>query len=339
MSQLTPIPGFINTSVTRSICVLSTILVLLLSILELKHYVRLIVDPYIIEYNQYWRIATYQLSVLNESDYLLTILLWLQFKVLERFFGSRRYLSIVAMFAIYNALACFLVMTIGQLTIYFMVYYFKAWVLHTDPGDIRIATTILNELAPGALGVLSSLYICYTAYIPVSYRFSILLTKPNPIQEREPQSEQCEPSSKKLNLSNRFPVHIIYCLLFVNNGFQSIIACSVGLIVGRLYTYDLLPGCKSWLVPVFVFKFFVNPVKSINSGINSLRRRYAGNYQPLNNTSVETSTVQEDDDDHGAQEGEDGDDVLDETQQREHQIRAENPVRPLGRRFLDTFRT
>ena len=30
-----------------------------------------------------------QLSVVNESDYLITVLLWFQFKVLERFYGSR----------------------------------------------------------------------------------------------------------------------------------------------------------------------------------------------------------------------------------------------------------
>lgn len=340
MSQLTPIPGFINTSVTRSICVFSTIIVLSISVLETKHYVRLIIDPYIIEYMQYWRIAAYQLSVINESDYLLTILLWLQFKVLERFFGSKKYFSIVVMFAIYNALVCFLIMTIGQLVIYYIMYYFKALISHSDPSDIHYTTTILNEVASGALGILSSLYICYVTYIPVSYRFSILLTKPRVLQDQQLQTGENRSTSKELILSNRFPVHVLYCLLFLNNGFQSIIACSVGLVVGRLYTYDLLPGCKSWSAPTFLFKLFVNPVKKINSILNAIIRRVSGNYQPLNATSnIQVTTVQERGEERATEEPEDADDVLDEAQQRENQIRAENPVRPLGRQFLDTFRT
>ena len=108
MAQLTPIRGFTNTPVTRSICMISTVVPIMLSVLAIKYVVKFAIDPYIIQYNQFWRVVTYQLSVVNESDYLITVLLWFQFKVLERFYGSRKYLSIITLFTVYNAVACYL---------------------------------------------------------------------------------------------------------------------------------------------------------------------------------------------------------------------------------------
>ena len=99
MAQLTPIRGFTNTPVTRSICMISTVVPIMLSVLAIKYVVKFAIDPYIIQYNQFWRVVTYQLSVVNESDYLITVLLWFQFKVLE-------ILRITKVFKYYNIIHC-----------------------------------------------------------------------------------------------------------------------------------------------------------------------------------------------------------------------------------------
>lgn len=122
MAQLTPIRGFSNTPISKAICIVSTLVALGLSIFQMKHYVRLSIDPYILEYEQYWRVLTYEMAVINESDYMLCVLLWFQYKNLERFYGSRKYVSLIVVFALYNSIVCFLVMGLGQLGVNYAVY-------------------------------------------------------------------------------------------------------------------------------------------------------------------------------------------------------------------------
>ncbi|KAK6461719.1 hypothetical protein DFJ63DRAFT_319967 [Scheffersomyces coipomensis] len=351
MTQLTPIRGFTNTPVTKVICIITTILALSISVLQLKPYLRLSIDPYIIEYFQYWRILNYQISVVNESDYLLVILLWFHFKNLERFYGSRKYFSIIILFTLYNAAFCFIFMSFAQLGLYYILYILKSVIFNIPPNDNQYQSLIFNEIIPGPLGILSSLYVCYGTFIPVSYHFKILLSKPfsstssdststSPTPtSSESQSIDRTPSSKELTLTNHFPIHIIYTLLLLNNGAKSIIPCLVGLLVGKLHIYELLPGSKNWLLSSIIFRFLINPSKSINNGIDLVTRRFGGGYISLgsndnlasNQNSVTTNPDQI----------EEAEEILDDNENRneEHEIRAETPVRPLGSQFLDTFRS
>lgn len=322
MAQLTPIRGFSNTPVSRAICVVVTVLAVALSVMQVKHYVRLGIDPYVTEYSQYWRIATYQTSVVNESDYMLSVLLWFQYKNLERFYGSRKYASLVTVFGMYNALVCFVVMCLGQIGTNFAVYVVAA--ATGGDGAWAYRATIFNLVTPGPLGILSSLYICYGTYIPTSYKFKILLSKPSaPENEAHPANN----SSRELILTNHFMIHILYTLLLLNNGVASIIPCLVGLVIGKLHAHELLPGAQKWLLPWVVFKLVSSPRKFFGNALASMRNSLNGGYQ-----SVDTTEPVAD---------EDAEEVLDEgrSNANANEIRAETPVRPLGSQFLDTFRT
>lgn len=301
----------------------STIVALGLSILQMKHYVRLGVDPDILEYGQYWRVATYQMSVVNESDYMLCVLLWFHFKNLERFYGLRRYLSLVVIMALYNGLVCFVVMNLGQLGVNFAAY------LISGRGDFNYFTTAFNQVASGPLGILSSLYVCYGTYIPTSYKFKILLAKPTVLEDGEVHPSN---SSKELVLTNHFQIHIIYTLLLINNGLSSIIPCLVGILIGKMQANELLPGAKTWLLPAPLFELFVNPRKCFAGVFTSFRGRRSGGYQAVNTAQAGPNEQMVD---------EDAEEVLDEGRSNNitHEIRAETPVRPLGSQFLDTFRT
>ncbi|KAL6453084.1 DSC2 DSC E3 ubiquitin ligase complex subunit 2 [Candida maltosa Xu316] len=335
MTQLTPIRGFTNTPVSRAICILSTIIPISLSVLSIKYLVKFAIDPYIIQYNQFWRIITYQLSVINESDYLISVLLWFQFKVLERFYGSRKYLSMITLFYFYNAIASLFIMSLGQLIIYYVVFAIKVYVLGNKMGTIHYQLTFLNEVIPGPLGILSSLYVCFGTNIPISYYFTILLKKPKS-DDQEVEQEDSSPS-KALRLTNMFPIHILYTLLILNNGLQSLIPCLVGLLIGKLYTYDLLPGSSSWLIPNIVFQLFINPSKRFNSWVSAIKRRFT-RYERVS-TEDDSSNGDNSPSEESTEEPDDNDEILDEARQQENRIRAETPVRPLGSQFLDTFRT
>lgn len=379
MAQLTPIRGFLNTPVSKSICVVTIIAAVLLSITELKPYVILALDPLIVVYNQYWRLLVYQLAVINESDLVVVLVVWFTFKNLERFYGSRKYLSLIGLFWFYNALLNFTVMTVGQLLIYGVKYLIhKLWSSNLDDNAYYTPTTF-NQVAPGPLGIVSSLYVTYGKFVPISYYFQILFSLPRKasgnIESTTTDNEvdlnddgNAVPTmskTKQITLTNQFHIHVIYTLLFLNNGFQSVIPCVVGLVIGKLHTQDILPGSKNWLLPSLVFELFVNPIKLITNVLNGTRNirrrsRRMGGYQqvstlgaggsisPAGNDSSRIAATGSnvsggDGDDEASDNGDDEDgndldDDFDEERQRALQIRAETPIRPLGNQFLDTLR-
>lgn len=323
MTQVTPIRGFTNTPVTKAICIYLTVLTLLLLLFLLKHYAKLTIDPLIVQYSQYWRIATFQAAVLNELDYLLCVLLWFHFKTLERFFGSRKYFSLIVVLAAYNALVMFLVLSLGQLLVNSLHAVVSALWLR-EKFALVYYDTIFNSVAPGPFGLLSLLYMCFGAYIPVSYHFKILLRKPDP---------ENETGGAEITLTNHFQVHAIYTLLMLNNGISSLLPCLVGLAVGRLYTQELLAGSKNFAAPELIFRLFVSPRKVQLSALRNVRHMARG-YQPISRlvelspTPVETR-----------QDEEEGEVAIDDIRSNEPEARSETPVRPLGRQLLDAFRT
>ncbi|ODV69649.1 hypothetical protein HYPBUDRAFT_131820 [Hyphopichia burtonii NRRL Y-1933] len=342
MTQLTPIKGFTNTPVSRTICILITVIALSLSIFQLKHYFQLSVDPFLIEYSQYWRVLIYQFAVINESDYMLTIILWFHFKNLERFYGSRKYLSLTTIFALYNSLICVVLMSLGQLLINLFYFIIDTYILrnNTVPSfDYR--DTVFNQIVPGPLGVLSSLYMCYGSYVPVSYHFKILLS--NPFKgETTNDPSTTNNGNMELTLTNHFQIHIIYTLLLLNNGFASIIPCLVGIGIGKLYSEDLLPGAGTWLLPFPLVKLFISPRKSLNSLATYVNTGFRGGYRAVGSNDSNPSNLTQDNNNNAHNENEDDqEETLDEIRSNEsqHEIRAETPVRPFGSQLLDTFRS
>lgn len=368
---MTPIRGFQNTPVSKAICVVTIVSAILLSITELKPYVILALDPLIVVYNQYWRLAVYQLVVINESDFVVVLVLWFMFKNLERFYGSRKYLSLIALFWLYNALLNFVVMAVGQLTMYGLGYVLlKLW--GAKDSHVEYSPTIFNQVAPGPLGIISSLYVAYGKFIPVSYYFQILFSLPlrksssngeegattgSPEIQVEEESGSLEREGQKqsktrqITLTNQFHIHVIYTLLLLNNGFQSIIPCVVGLLIGKLHTLDILPGSKNWLIPSAIFELFIKPMKFVTivlNGTGSIRRRRTG-YQAVPTSGGETQAQGDTGNTSATATGSvaggtvdddanDLEDDFDEERQRALQIRAETPIRPLGSQFLDTLR-
>lgn len=357
MPQLTPIKGFTNTPVTRSLCIVSIVATLAVLILSLKPYVVLAIDPYITQYAQYWRVATFQLAVVNESDFLLCTVLWFQYKTLERFFGPRKYLSLVAMLFLYNAAATFVLLSLGQLAV---VAARAALLALWHALALPYFKTIFNAAAPGPLGVISLLYVCHAHYIPVTYSFKLLLRKPesenaddNPTlsnsNSHNNNSENADHSDLSsagasrsglifnITLTSHFQVQILYTILLLNHGFSSVFPCLVGIVIGKLYTLDLLPGARRWIFSSLVFHLFVSPSTAQQALRMSISRCFRL-YQPLSGdeTSPSPFVVEQ----HSEEPEEDREMAIDDLRNQEDDAAARlaTPVRPLGRRFLDTFR-
>lgn len=315
MTQLTPIKGFNDTPVTRTICVVSTLAALLLSILTLKHYVHLELNPHIVEYAQYWRVLTYQLCCVNESDFALSTFLWFYFKNLERFYGSRKYLLIISVVYVANMIAVFLTMCLGQVAIHTVAYILRGFISPLIPAGGPIGPTMFNSVTPGPLAMLSLLYVLYGKYIPVLYQFKIVLAVPWRLH-----------ASKQLTLTNHFPIHIVFTMFVLNNGVSLIMPCVIGLVVGTCYTQGLLVG-KGFVVPEWAFQLFIDPLRFLQP---RPRARSPQTPQAARENPVE---LPENDEPDRPEE------VVEDGRQREStEIRAETPVRPLGSQFLDNFR-
>lgn len=339
MPQITPIRGYTNTPVTKTICILATVGALAVLIFSLKPYVKLAIDPFIVQFNQYWRVATFQMSVVNESDYMLTTILWFHFKTLERFFGSRKYLSLIALFAMYNAVVTFLVLCLGQLFLIGFSAIFRLIVLR-QPFAVTYTDTIFNSVASGPFGLISLLYICYGTYIPVSYHFKVLFK--NPKNSDTPVDGEPENTGSTFTFTNQFQVHVLYTILMLNHGFSTILPCLVGLLIGRLYTQDLLAGSRNWVLPLLLFRAFVNPRKLQRTATTTLRRRFQG-YQPVSESAEPELHAAMGDEEHSSRpDDEDAEVAIDDIRSNDDENqegRSATPVRPLGRQFLDTFRT
>lgn len=250
MAQLTPIKGFTNVPVTKSIVILTTILPLLLGILDLKYLVHFNLK-YTLDYNQYWRLLSFQTSVVNESDYLLVVTLFWYYKSLERFYGNEKYLTLLVVLFAYNSI-------ISSILILFSQVIMENAVLLLNKFGVFLPVWDFN-FASGPLGLLSSFYICYKSFIPVNYLFEIELR------------------GKKVSFTNHFPLQIIYLLLFLNNGIKSIVPMTLGLIYGKLLIHNLLPKPKR-LIPSFFYTLFVQPSKVFDY----FSRSSPSSYQPLN---------------------------------------------------------
>lgn len=84
--------GFANAPVSRSLVIGIVASSLLASILDLKHYAYILVDPHLWKYHQAWRLLAYQLCYTNSTEVLFATMTLYNFRVIERLWGSRKYL-------------------------------------------------------------------------------------------------------------------------------------------------------------------------------------------------------------------------------------------------------
>jgi hypothetical protein len=83
--------GFADAPVSRSLAYGIVAASILASILDVKHYFYIQVDPHLWRYHQLWRIFTYQLCYTNSTEVLFAAMTIYNMRVIERLWGSRKY--------------------------------------------------------------------------------------------------------------------------------------------------------------------------------------------------------------------------------------------------------
>lgn len=204
--------GFADTPVTKLWIYFSLCMPIFVSLAESQYLFDLAIDPQLLKWGQWWRLITNQLIYTNQSEALLSTMLIYNMRVVERFYGTRKYLSFVLLTFIFSCFAvpvlCYLVSCTPFITI--------------------------GTISPGQTSTICAALYSYHTLVPVVYRFQI-----SPLG-----------SQPKWGLSDKAFVYIIALQLIAFHGLDSPIAAGLGWTFAALVQNDIIPG-KSWRLPLY----------------------------------------------------------------------------------------
>lgn len=305
--------GLVKFPITK-ICMCTTVLVpLLASIAGMKFWFLLQYDPFIMQYNQYYRYFIFQMSCVNESDMMLITLIWYHFRNLERLLGSIKYLNLISLTFIYTTL----VLTIFN------------WML-----NIFISIGLINGLPSGGLPIILSLYHFYKEFTPEIYEYQMLLWKPNFFRIAKSSAN----GKIMLTLNDHFLLDSLIWLLLLNQGFVGVFYGFISWLIGVSISKHLLPGLDRWKIP-FIEKLMMGPHKAFSS----VNEPLLSNAEVLAESTIENENATSNNIDivgnniqnsnNNPMDGHESNNNTNETLETD-----DEPVRPLGVQFLDTFR-
>ncbi len=232
----TPI-GLREYPVTK-ICMVATVMVpLIAAVTNVKYLFLAQFNPFIYEYHQYYRYILFQLGCLNESDVILLVLIWYNFRHLERLFGSYKYLNVISLIWLYTSF----IIVLCNIAINSFIPAFK-------PG------VIWNRLPSGPLPLVLALFHFYKQFTPKIYQFQILLFAPPKFWGKGNNNslEDEGVSNRKrimLTLTDQFLVDALIVLLVLNQGLVGIFCGFISWVIGIFIEKGLFLGMDHWELP------------------------------------------------------------------------------------------
>lgn len=222
------------------LCMLGSIVVPLgAALMGTKYVFEVIYDPYIQDYGQYWRYLFFQLSSVNETDVALIVLLWYQYRHIERLMGSVKYLSALVLLLVYQGIA--------------------VTVLHLVYNRMFGSMFCWNQLVSGFYGIVLAMFHFYKQYTPVVYEFDIVVGAPLWSQlfhkKMLPRSGD---SNKvlKLRLNDQFMINAFVIILIINQGLSGLAQGFIGWLSGIFLDLGIIPGLETWRIPYAKYLLF-----------------------------------------------------------------------------------
>lgn len=194
---------------SRALCIFSTVVPMLVSLMGMKYIFYYSYDPFISQYRQLWRMITVQLAYVNESQVFISVIVFYLLRDLERLFGTPKYLGVIMATYSYTLLLIALLASVK-------FYTGMQW---------------LNSVSSGPTTVIFALLANYRDYIPVMYKFEIAITE-----------------ERKITLTDHFLIYILCFHLSVSQGLGTLALALLGWILGDLISRGVIPG-KHWRLP------------------------------------------------------------------------------------------
>jgi membrane associated rhomboid family serine protease len=237
--------GFMNTPITKSLILSLISTSLVASIADLKHLLPIRPTPHLYPYLQFWRLCTWQIAYTSSTDLLFATLLLYQFRVLERLWGSRKFISFLCVSAIWTGLlAPALLSTVVRLVSW------GRW----------------NYLPGGMTGLVFAALAAWGEEVPRLYRYKIVTGSPDP---RSGSND-----TPGVILSDKTTTYVMAAQLALSQFPYSLLAASVGWIVGLAWDGDLLPGrMNAWRIPRWLLGDFGVKSAAERECYEGLRRR------------------------------------------------------------------
>lgn len=165
---------------------------------------------------------------------------------------------------------------------------------------------VFNSLCTGPLGLILAMFHFYKEYTPQIYEFDILLT--------QPWTRRSNKKQHKWQLNDQFLVNALVIILMLNQGFSGIGCGFIGWLCGIFLDRGLFPGVDRWRLP-FVERLLISAgFNDSGDGILDDADRYR---------EIDTDAA-----------GGNGNEPLTIDDENAN----DEPARPLGVQFLDTFR-
>lgn len=237
--------GFANTPVTKSLmlCLVSTSLVA--SIADIKYLLPVRPTPHLYPNLQVWRLFTWQIAYTASTDLLFASLLLYQFRVLERLWGSRKFISFLCVSALWTGL-----LTPTLLSTVVRLASWGRW----------------NYLPGGLTAVVFAGLAVWAEEVPQLYRYKIVTGMAHP------RSESAD--GPGIILSDKSMTYVMAAQLALSQFPYSLLPAAVGVVVGFAWSGDLLPRrMGAWRVPRWVLGEFGAKSAVDRDRYEGLRRR------------------------------------------------------------------
>ncbi|CAI4052618.1 hypothetical protein SUVZ_15G0810 [Saccharomyces uvarum] len=321
MSMEPPV-GLTAMPVTKLAMITTLVVPLMASIANYKHIFLLQYDPFLQTYHQYYRLIIFQFCAINESDAVILALLWYLFRHLERLLGSHKYLTLIVLSWAYTT---FVIWGLNLIWNSFLgQYQWLQW----------------NNFTTGSLPIVLSLVHFYKEYTPQIYEWNIRLLGPRGGSTSNNDNKQEEKGAVQWQINDQFLLNGLVLLLLLNQGIAGILCGFISWMCGIFIDKGLLPGLDHWRIPFISHWISQGPPTrasvamaasaatstaaaraSADAAIAVAGSSIANGTGPVSmplrgSSATPTDTSNAGDDEPGADE----------------------PARPLGVQFLDTFR-
>lgn len=157
---------------------------------------------------------------ISQSQVIVSAIFFYNMRVLERLFGSRKYLSFIVLILVFSIIAVPLTNLVASHFPILSSILYKAASSYIPPGPTAIVFAVL---------------VLYKELIPSVYRFQI-----TPVS-----------SPFTLVVSDKFFVYLTVADLFLLGIPGSLSPAIVGWVLGNLIYFEVIPG-KNWRIPAFI---------------------------------------------------------------------------------------
>jgi hypothetical protein len=218
--------GFTHTPVTRALILTSIVLSILSSTLSAQHLLPIKPTPHLWPYLQFTRLLTYQAAYTSSTELLFSTVLIYQFRVLERLWGSRKFLSF-----------CAVVFWVNLLLTPVLLVFLKLGTLGW-----------YNYLPAGCTGVVFALLAAWADEVPRIYRYKVA-TGGSAVASSAGQDGH----ESGVMLSDKSTTYLLAAQLALSQFPYSLLPAATGWAVGTAWVGELLPGrLGRWRVPAWM---------------------------------------------------------------------------------------